>query len=136
MAKHYLQKPPCFCTQNWYLDARFLSHTFCSKRITLIIRVECKDFCTQPCINLEYPFLPRYFTWYERPLTEKETEEESCHLVGFNLRQACFNLENRCVLLRECSQFNSSCQLCQVSTSLILLKRPLLFLILHLDNNI
>ena len=56
----------------------------------------------------------RYFTWYKNPLNEAETEENPCHLVGFNLKQACFNLKNRCVLLRECSQFNSSCITCQV----------------------
>ena len=45
--------------------------------------------------------------------------ENPCFLVGFNLREACSNLEDRCVLLRECSQFNESCTKCQVRTKLV-----------------
>ena len=60
----------------------------------------------------------RYFTWYPKyPIPEKEDEEiklRECHLVGFNLQQACFNLENVCVLLRECSKFDTTCKDCQV----------------------
>ena len=63
-------------------------------------------------------FHSRYFTWYPKyPTPEKEDEEiklRECHLVGFNLQQACFNLENVCVLLGECSKFDTTCKDCQV----------------------
>lgn len=48
----------------------------------------------------------RFFTWYDEPSSE---ERRPCHLVGFNLKQACFALDQRCVLLRECRHFNESC---------------------------
>ena len=37
-----------------------------------------------------------------------------CSLVGFNLQQACFNLENTCVMYRECSDdhFDGNCTSC------------------------
>ena len=40
----------------------------------------------------------------------------TCKLVGFNLRQACFNLEKTCVLLKECGDntFDDGCKTCKV----------------------
>ena len=58
--------------------------------------------------------ISRYFTWYEGWEESDVQPENPCFLVGFNLREACSNLKDRCVLLRECSQFNETCTKCQV----------------------
>ncbi len=59
----------------------------------------------------------RWFTYYEDALTLEErlaNRNDTCQLVGFNLKQACFNLENTCVLLKECNAFNTTCKTCKV----------------------
>ena len=53
-----------------------------------------------------------YFTFYKEKLGEKK--RDSCNLVGFNLRQACFNLEKACVFLKACDNFDKGCKTCQV----------------------
>lgn len=84
-----------------------INHNIVGESIENITSVdECADECYR---NSEC----RFFTWYKRPLSDKEVDDAPCLLVGFNLRQACFNLENRCVLLRECSKFNDTCALCR-----------------------
>ncbi len=60
----------------------------------------------------------RYFTWYKAKMNEKDQDEAPCQLVGFNLKQACFNLESRCVLLKECEKFNDTCHKCRVSRTI------------------
>jgi len=54
----------------------------------------------------------RFFTYY--PELSMPMNESDCLLVGFNLRQACFNLNNVCVLLKECLLFNDTCSTCMV----------------------
>ena len=57
-------------------------------------------------------FFNSYFTWYPKQIPS--LNDTGCYLVGFNLRQACFNLQDTCVLMKECSVFNTSCTTCQV----------------------
>ena len=54
----------------------------------------------------------RYFTWY--PKQASPMNDTDCFLVGFNLRQACFNLAEVCALMKECETFNTTCTKCQV----------------------
>ena len=62
-------------------------------------------------------FLNRYFTYYEKEIPEPMKATNSCLLVGWNLRQACFNLEKTCVMMRECKAFDETCKTCQVKLS-------------------
>ncbi len=63
--------------------------------------------------------LRRWFTYYERSITVRErraSPEAVCKLVGFNLGDACFNLDEACVLLRKCTDltFDPGCETCKV----------------------
>ena len=61
-----------------------------------------------------YKWLVRYFTYYPHKIHTEGLTPERCGLVGFNVGQACFNLEKACVLLKECLQFDTTCRSCQV----------------------
>ena len=56
----------------------------------------------------------RYFTYYPHKIRTQGLKPEKCGLVGFNVGQACFNLEKTCVLLKECLKFNDTCKSCRV----------------------
>ena len=56
----------------------------------------------------------RYFTYYPYKIKNARLSPERCGLVGFNVGQACFNLDRTCVLFKECLNLNSTCRSCRV----------------------
>ena len=80
----------------------------CNTPDQLFIRCQKQNVFNQQIIT----FFNSYFTWY--PKQSPSLNDTGCYLVGFNLRQACFNLQDTCVLMKECSVFNTSCTTCQV----------------------
>ena len=61
----------------------------------------------------------RYFTYYEKEIPEHLKATNSCLLVGWNLRQACFNLEKTCVMMKECRVLDETCKTCQVFNAIL-----------------
>ena len=74
-----------------------------------IFDVENVEECSRRCFEDDEC---GYFTYYKEKLPKNQ--RKSCNLVGFNLREACFNLEKACVLMKACERFNASCSTCQV----------------------
>jgi len=72
--------------------------------------VESLDDCASQCFNETEC---RYFTYYEKEIPEYLKATNSCLLVGWNLRQACFNLEKTCVMMKECRVLDETCKTCQ-----------------------
>ncbi len=80
--------------------------------------VESFEECSSLCFRKENETC-RWFTYYEKTVSAEERQanpNDTCRLVGFNLKQACFNLEKTCVLLKECATFDTSCKYCKVKT--------------------
>ena len=70
----------------------------------------------------------RYFTYYEKEIPEHLKATNSCLLVGWNLRQACFNLEKACVMMKECRVLDETCKTCQVFNA-ISVKMSIMYII-------
>jgi len=69
-----------------------------------VIKVEKDIFTIEDCNKkCEESAECAYYTLYKNDLNK------NCKIVGFNLGHACNYLSNVCVLLRECYQFNSTC---------------------------